>query len=78
MKIYTRTGDTGSTGLFGGPRVAKDDDRIEAYGTVDELNAAIGTARSAEFRRYRRFAQLEIIQHALFCDWGRIGDSRAR
>ena len=48
MKIYTKTGDTGSTGLFGGPRVSKDDDRIEAYGTVDELNAAIGTARAAD------------------------------
>jgi cob(I)alamin adenosyltransferase len=47
MKIYTRTGDMGSTGLFGGPRVSKDDDRIEAYGTVDELNAALGAARSA-------------------------------
>jgi len=47
MKIYTRTGDMGSTGLFGGPRVSKDDDRIEAYGTVDELNAALGIARSA-------------------------------
>lgn len=48
MKIYTRTGDNGSTGLFGGPRVSKDDIRIEAYGTVDELNAAIGSARSSE------------------------------
>ncbi|TVP95750.1 MAG: cob(I)yrinic acid a,c-diamide adenosyltransferase [Planctomycetaceae bacterium] len=47
MKIYTKTGDMGSTGLFGGPRVAKDDDRIEAYGTVDELNAALGVARAA-------------------------------
>ncbi len=47
MKIYTRTGDMGSTGLFGGPRVSKDDDRIEAYGTVDELNAALGAARAA-------------------------------
>lgn len=37
----------GSTGLFGGPRVPKDDERIEAYGTVDELNAAIGVARSS-------------------------------
>jgi cob(I)alamin adenosyltransferase len=46
MKIYTRTGDTGSTGLFGGPRVPKDDLRIEAYGTVDELNAVIGMVRS--------------------------------
>ncbi|MEL7334760.1 MAG: ATP:cob(I)alamin adenosyltransferase, partial [Planctomycetota bacterium] len=48
MKIYTRTGDTGSTGLFGGPRVSKDDQRIEAYGTVDELNAALGVARAAD------------------------------
>lgn len=47
MKIYTKTGDTGSTGLFGGPRVSKDDDRIEAYGTVDELNAALGLVRAS-------------------------------
>jgi cob(I)alamin adenosyltransferase len=46
MKIYTKTGDDGTTGLFGGGRVRKDDRRIEAYGTVDELNAAIGLARS--------------------------------
>ena len=45
MKIYTKTGDEGQTGLFGGPRVRKDDARIEAYGTVDELNAALGLAR---------------------------------
>ena len=45
MKIYTKTGDEGQTGLFGGPRVRKDDVRIEAYGTVDELNAALGLAR---------------------------------
>jgi cob(I)alamin adenosyltransferase len=45
MKIYTKTGDTGETGLFGGPRVAKDDLRIEAYGTVDELNAVLGLVR---------------------------------
>jgi cob(I)alamin adenosyltransferase len=48
MKIYTRTGDTGSTGLFGGGRVPKDDIRVEAYGDVDELNAVIGMARSIE------------------------------
>lgn len=46
MKIYTRTGDDGTTGLFGGPRVRKDDARIEAYGTVDELNAVLGCVRS--------------------------------
>ena len=46
MKIYTKTGDSGTTGLFGGPRVLKSDARIAAYGTVDELNAMIGLARS--------------------------------
>ncbi len=44
-RIYTRTGDDGTTGLIGGARVAKDDLRIEAYGTVDELNAVIGMVR---------------------------------
>lgn len=47
MKIYTRTGDDGLTGLFGGPRVSKDDLRIEAYGTADELNSVLGVARAA-------------------------------
>ncbi len=47
MKIYTRTGDQGQTGLFGGSRVSKDDARVEAYGTVDETNAAIGFAVAA-------------------------------
>jgi cob(I)alamin adenosyltransferase len=46
MKIYTRTGDKGDTGLFGGARVRKDDTRVEAYGTVDEANAVIGVALS--------------------------------
>jgi cob(I)alamin adenosyltransferase len=48
MKIYTKTGDAGSTGLFGGGRVPKDDIRVEAYGDVDELNAVLGMARSVE------------------------------
>ncbi|HJP86295.1 MAG TPA: cob(I)yrinic acid a,c-diamide adenosyltransferase [Gemmatimonadaceae bacterium] len=48
MKIYTKTGDKGDTGLFGGGRVPKDDPRVEAYGDVDELNAVIGMARAVE------------------------------
>jgi len=48
MKIYTKTGDAGHTGLFGGGRVEKDHPRVEAYGDVDELNAFIGLARSIE------------------------------
>ena len=48
MRIYTKTGDKGDTGLFGGGRVAKDHPRVEAYGEVDELNAALGLARSIE------------------------------
>lgn len=46
MKIYTKTGDDGTTGLFGGGRVAKNGPRIEAYGEVDELNTHIGFART--------------------------------
>ena len=45
-KIYTKTGDKGETGLFGGQRVSKDDLRVEAYGAVDELNAHLGAART--------------------------------
>jgi cob(I)alamin adenosyltransferase len=44
MKIYTKTGDDGSTGLLGGPRVRKSDARIDCYGNIDELNACIGWA----------------------------------
>jgi cob(I)alamin adenosyltransferase len=47
MKIYTKTGDAGETGLFGGQRVAKDSLRVHAYGSVDECNAALGLARAA-------------------------------
>ena len=71
MKIYTRTGDRGETGLFGGPRVRKDAVRVEAYGAVDELNAVLGVARAqleaatldgaAELS-----ARLQAIQSALF------------
>ena len=47
MKIYTKVGDGGNTQLFAGPKVSKDDARIEAYGTIDELSAVIGTARAS-------------------------------
>jgi cob(I)alamin adenosyltransferase len=47
MKLYTKTGDDGTTGLFGGGRVPKTSARVAAYGTVDEANAAIGVARAA-------------------------------
>jgi len=46
VKIYTRTGDSGQTGLFGGERVSKADPRVEAYGTVDELNTLLGLVRA--------------------------------
>jgi cob(I)alamin adenosyltransferase len=48
MKIYTKTGDDGTTGLYGGGRLPKDHPRIEAYGTIDELNAVIGVARAEQ------------------------------
>jgi cob(I)alamin adenosyltransferase len=48
VKIYTKTGDAGETGLFGGGRVPKDHVRVEAYGDIDELNATLGWVRAAE------------------------------
>lgn len=48
MKIYTKTGDDGTTALFGGERVSKGSDVVEAYGTVDELNAVLGMARTTK------------------------------
>jgi cob(I)alamin adenosyltransferase len=51
VKLYTKTGDDGTTGLFGGGRVKKASLRVEAYGTVDELNAAIGVARTTKLER---------------------------
>lgn len=65
FKIYTKTGDDGSTGLVGGSRVKKYDVRLEAYGTVDELNAAIGVIRS--FKVLQEISdQLVEIQNKLF------------
>ena len=46
MKIYTKTGDKGETGLYGGSRISKASARVESYGNIDELNACIGVAKS--------------------------------
>ena len=66
MKIYTRTGDDGTTGLFGGRRVAKSDPRIECYGTVDELNATLGLAAAAAELPDKLGAMLAQVQNELF------------
>ena len=65
MKIYTRTGDDGTTGLLGPGRVRKDDPRVEAYGSVDELNAALGVARALDAGGWVT-AELATIQARLF------------
>lgn len=64
-KIYTRTGDDGTTGLGDGTRVPKDHPRVEAYGTVDELNSALGVALATALPGEVRDA-LARIQHELF------------
>ncbi|HET6439434.1 MAG TPA: cob(I)yrinic acid a,c-diamide adenosyltransferase [Anaeromyxobacter sp.] len=66
MKIYTKTGDGGETGLFGGMRVRKSDLRVTAYGEVDELNAALGVVRAA-VEDPEIEGQLSRIQEELFC-----------
>jgi cob(I)alamin adenosyltransferase len=72
-RVYTRTGDRGETALVGGRRVPKDSPRIEAYGTIDELNAVVGLARTfneerlAEGEHHRRLDEiLRRIQNQLF------------
>lgn len=65
MKIYTKTGDKGTTALFGGKRVSKADLRIDTYGTVDELNSWMGMVRDLEVNQTRR-ATLIRIQNNLF------------
>jgi cob(I)alamin adenosyltransferase len=71
MSIYTKTGDEGDTGLFGGGRVAKNDIRVTAYGEVDELNAAIGTATALDPRDFEA-ALLESIQRDLLAVGGQL------
>lgn len=65
MKVYTKTGDTGTTALFGGTRVPKDHARIESYGTVDELNSYIGLIRDQEIIQHYKTILIE-IQDRLF------------
>jgi cob(I)alamin adenosyltransferase len=64
MKIYTKTGDDGSTSLLGGPRVAKSDARIDCYGNVDELNACVGWAAVVTVTETGEL--LRVIQNDLF------------
>src|SRR5204862_2379531 len=61
VKIYTRVGDDGSTGLLGKGRVSKSDPRVEAYGSIDELNAALGTVRALD-EEHGLAADLERVQ----------------
>jgi cob(I)alamin adenosyltransferase len=65
VRIYTGTGDQGTTGLFGGARVEKDDARVEAYGAVDELNACLGVA-AAHLQDGSLTNSLAAIQSDLF------------
>lgn len=67
VKIYTKSGDNGTTGLYGGVRVAKDAARVEAYGTLDELNACLGLAlASLDGRQATLAALLSRVQSELF------------
>lgn len=65
MKVYTKTGDNGTTALFGGTRVLKSDARINAYGTVDELNAYLGLLRDQPANA-QRIGDIVLIQEDLF------------
>lgn len=71
MKIYTRTGDEGETGLFGGGRVPKDDPRVAAYGDVDELNSVLGIVRASAPEGFFD-PLLESIQRDLFSIGGHL------
>jgi cob(I)alamin adenosyltransferase len=77
VKIYTRTGDTGETGLFDGRRVSKSDLRVDAYGEVDELNAAIGVVLAGGVDPDVS-AMLQAVQRDLFAVGGRLADPSRR
>lgn len=76
MKVYTKTGDEGETGLIGGTRVWKNNPRIEAYGTIDELNSFVGLLRSNEIPPQEQ-SILEIIQHKLFAIGSHLATDRS-
>lgn len=65
MKVYTKTGDNGTTALFGGTRVPKDHMRIDSYGTVDELNSQIGLVRDQQMNQHYKDILIE-VQDRLF------------
>jgi len=82
VKIYTRTGDSGDTGLFDGTRVSKSDPRVSAYGDVDELNAWLGLARASfgdsDAADGTLAGMLAQIQHDLFALGSRLADPSHR
>jgi cob(I)alamin adenosyltransferase len=78
MKIYTRTGDQGDTGLFGGTRVSKADPRVAAYGDVDELNACLGVVRAQGEIAPDIATLLEQLQKDLFAIGARLADPSDR
>ena len=71
MKIYTKTGDKGETGLFGGGRVPKDHPRVAAYGDIDELNSVLGVVRATASQQFFD-PLLESIQRDLFAIGGHL------
>jgi cob(I)alamin adenosyltransferase len=77
VKIYTKTGDAGETSLFDNSRVSKADQRVDAYGEVDELNACLGAARAAGVDADVS-ALLEAIQRDLFAVGARLADPSSR
>ena len=78
MKIYTRTGDTGDTGLFGGTRVRKSDPRVAAYGDVDELNACLGVVRAQPGLDADVGTLIAHVQKDLFAIGARLADPAER
>lgn len=80
VKIYTKTGDTGETGLFDGTRVLKSDARVSTYGDVDELNATLGVARTwlAQAAATQLDEMLQQVQRDLFALGSRLADPSHR